>query len=496
MSRLAPLVILLLLAAVPLAAQGSTFFNQRDDQYTLLGLKRAKEAYDIARTEYERQEQLFAANLLSQSALDAARRSLSEAEVNFQQSLLAVLFEQQYVAVMAAVKYQSDGGRKNVRLQLENTSGGSAEYRRLVHLDDELFRALQPEVIHDVYVSLANGDGAIISQPYEAKVEELRYGRPAELEFGLLQDVDAVTVNLAYGQNAQRSVKIFLQKDSSVDRVAVQSEQFSQEVELGASATFDLTLELYSGRTDTYQLAVVGLPSEVHRYFVDPASQARLSQFKFTETTHTRSAALQVFLPDRDSPAVAIDESIPFYVLVIPRQGLEALGTLDGRRWSEDEVAALGVGFVRLELVPRGVGRLRVKAPVLYFQVGPEDEVEVVLEVINEGTRRLDNVELDADPPLGWRKTVAPAVVTGIEAGEEKTVHLRLRPPADVAVGKYETRVRTTSYSDNQPIEAEDKTVTVEIRPAVSIAPSVVLILSLIGLILGVVVFGVRLARR
>ena len=107
---------------------------------------------------------------------------------------------------MTRMEYQSDSGRKNVRLELENTSGGSAEYRRLVRLDDELFRALQPDVIHDVYVSLANDDGAIISQPYEAKIEELRYGRPAELEFGLLQDVDAVTVNLAYGQNARRSV--------------------------------------------------------------------------------------------------------------------------------------------------------------------------------------------------------------------------------------------------------------------------------------------------
>jgi hypothetical protein len=38
--------------------------------------------------------------------------------------------------------------------------------------------------------------------------------------------------------------------------------------------------------------------------------------------------------------------------------------------------------------------------------------------------------------------------------------------------------------------------VTVEIRQEVRLAPTVILILSLIGLILGVVVFGVRLARR
>lgn len=73
---------------------------------------------------------------------------------------------------------------------------------------------------------------------------------------------------------------------------------------------------------------------------------------------------------------------------------------------------------------------------------------------------------------------------------------MRLQPPPDAAVGKYETRVRTTSFSDNQPIEAEDKTVSVEIQPEVSVLPSLVLILTLIGVVLGIVVFGVRLARR
>ena len=481
---------------VPAEAQVGTSFNERDDQYRLLGLKRAQQAFEIARVQLGRQEELFRADLVSASALDEARRLLSEAEVNYQQSLLAVLFEQQYVAVMAAVKYQAEDGRKHVRLSLENTSGGGAELAHLIATDDPLFRSLAPDVVHDVYVSLANDDGAVISQPYEAKLEELRYRQPRMIDFGLLQDVDAVTVRLTYGNNSQRSVKIFLQKDASVDQVVVQSEQFSQEVELGRSASFDLTLELFSGRTDTYKLEVVGLPSEIHRYFEDPASGARLSQFKFTESTQTRSAALEIFLPDRDSEAVPIDEPIPFWVLVVPRQQVEAIGALNGRPYSAEEIANLGVGAVRLELLPRGVGRLRVKAPMLYFPSRRGEEVVVSLDVVNEGTRRLDNVEVVADPPFEWSKVIEPAVIESLAIGEEQTVRLRLRPPAGAAVGRYETRIRTTSFSDNQPIEAEDKTVSVEIKPEVSVAPSLILILLLIGLVLGIVIFGVRLARR
>ncbi len=491
-SALAAAVLVLAGAA---AGQSGTPFNERDDQYRLLGLKRAKEAFEIAQVQYGRQKELLRADLVSQDALDNARRILSEAEVNYQQSLLAVVFEQQYVAVMGAVKYQNGDGRKHVRLTLENTSGGGAELKRLVKLDDELFRSLQADVVHDVYVSLTNDDGVIISQPYEAKLEELRYGAPAGLDFGLLQDLDFVTVQLAYGMSAQRSVKIFLQKDSTVDRVAVQSEQFSQEVELGASATFDLRLELFSGTTDTYKLAVVGLPKEIHRYFVEPASGARLSQFKFTESTQTRSAGLEVFLPDRDSEAVVINEPIPFWVLVVPRHRVDRVPWSD-EDWTEEKIEGLDVGAVRLELLPRGVGELRVKAPLLYFRAAPGTPVEVALDVINEGTRRLDNVELEIDAPFGWEKSVDPPVLASLDIAEERTVRLLLTPPADAVVGKYETRVRTTSFSDNQPIEAADKTVTVEIKPQVSVAPSLLLILGLIGVILGVVVFGVRLARR
>lgn len=479
----------------PTAAQ-SGMFNERDDQYRLLGLKRAKAAFEIAREGYQRQEELHGSNMVSDQALADAKRSLSDAEVNYQQSLLAVLFEQQYVAVMGAVKYQDAQQRKRVRLQLENTSGGGAELKHLIEMEDELFRSLRPDLIHDVYVSLTNEENAIISQPYEAKIEELRYGEPVTIDFVLLQDVDSVTVQLAYGNSAQRSAKIFLQKDQSVDQVVVQSEQFSQEVELSASTTFDLSLELFSGANNTYKLEVVGLPPEIHRYFVDPASGARLSQFKFTESTQTRRAGLQVFLPDRDSETVTINESIPFWVLVIPGDRVAEIGDLRQPSWDQAAVDRLDVGTVRLEIVPRGVGRLRVKAPMLYFQTDPDAGVAVVFDLINEGTRRLDNIELSVDPPLGWAKELEPAVVPSLGIGEEKTVRLTLTPPADAVVGKYETRIRTSSYSDDQPIEAEDKTVTVEIRSQVKVAPSVVLILVLICLILGIVIFGVRLTRR
>jgi hypothetical protein len=477
-------------------AQGSDFFNQRDDQYRLLGLKRAKEAYEVARQDYERQKEMHARELISDNVLEQSRRAFSDAEVNYQQSLLAVLFEDQFVSVPQAVKYQGEDGHKHVRLTLANMSGGTEEFRKLVNIDDELFRSLQPDIIQNVYVSLQNDDNAVISQPYEAKIDELRYGAPREIDFRLLQDLDAVTVVLIYGSGSQRSMKLFLQKDSSVNRVLVQSEQFSQEIELGASARFDLTLELFSGIDNTFALVAVNLPRAVNRFFTGAEGNARLSQVKFTESGRTKDAALEISLPDRPTEEVVMDRSIPFYVLVIPRDRVSQIGDPALRSWTEDQLKALDIGYVRLELIPRGKGEILVRSPQLFHSIQPGESVSMFVDIVNEGSHRLDNTEVRADVPIGWTKTVEPQSVDQIEIGTEARVNLSFTPPEDIAPGKYEVRLRTSATSNSQPITGLDKTVTVEIRPETNVFGTLAIVLVLIGLVGGIVVFGIRLSRR
>ncbi len=479
-----------------LGAQVGVPFNQRDDEYRLLGLKRAKSAYEAAKADLERSRELAEKELISSRELESTRRTFADAEVNYQQSLLAVLFEMQYVTVAGAVKYQATDGRKHVKLTLANASGGSAEYRKLLNIDDALFRSLQPDIVNNVYISLLNDEGAIISQPYEAKISQLTAGKPKTLDFALLQDLDAVTVNLVYGSGTTRSPKIYLQKDASVNKVIVQSEQFSQEVELGGSASFEMTLELFSGLNTNYKLEVVNLPQQINRYFTDRSGQTRLSQFKFTESANTRYAALQIFMPDRPTDAVQMDKAIPFYMLVIPREQRAALGNLQDKIWNETDIQKLNVGYVKLEVVPRGIGRLLVKAPQLYHGIHTDESVIASIHVKNEGSRRLDNVELEADVPLNWDKEIIPPVIESLDIAEEKKFQLKLTPPPGVAVGKYEARVRTTSFSENQPINGEDKTVTVEILAEANVLLTAVIVLTILGLIIGLVVFGIRLSRK
>ncbi|NND72381.1 MAG: hypothetical protein HKN43_12475 [Rhodothermales bacterium] len=498
MTRLVPVLLLAFLLFIPEVAfsQSGSFFNQRDDQYTLLGLKRAKEAYDVAKTDYERQLQLFEKQLISESEKEQARRQFADAEVNYQQSLLAVLFEQQYVTVTKAIKFQGRNGSKRVRLELSNAAGGSAEFQKLINIEDELFRSLQPDIVNNVYVSLLNDEDAIISSPYEAKINELKFGEPSTLYFTLLQDVDVVTVNLIYGSGSERRLKVFLQKDSSVNVAAIQAEQFSQEVELGASTDFPLSLELFSGSQNTFKLDVVNLPSSINRYFLDPTSANRLSQFQFTEGVNTRQAALRVFLPERPTETVSIDDPIQFYALAIPRDRIEEIGDLRDAVMTQEQIEALNVGFVRLELVPRGVGEILVRIPQLFHTIKPSESVDITLEIVNEGSRELNSVQIDVDPPLNWIDSVSPETIPRMEINGEQRVTLNLAPPPDVSPGRYEVRVQTTSLSDDQTIRGEDKTITIQIDQEANVFGTTILVLLIVGLVVGIVIFGIRLTRR
>jgi len=156
----------------------------------------------------------------------------------------------------------------------------------------------------------------------------------------------------------------------------------------------------------------------------------------------------------------------------------------------------LNVGYVALEIVPRGVGEILVRAPQLFHSISPGEDVTVSVEIVNEGTRRLDNIRVEMDPPLNWEERVEPEVMTSLDINEEGRVNLVISPPEDVSPGRYEVRVRTSSLSDDLPIRGEDKTITIQIEQDANVLMSFFIILLIIGVVVGIVVFGIRLSRR
>ncbi len=492
-------ILLVLAAALSTAAAAQNYgnYNPRDDQYRLLGMNRAQAEYENALREYNRQRELRGANLNSEADLERSRTQMEGARVNYLQAALAIVFATPHVVIDRAVKFQR-GDRKFVRLTLR-TENASAEADKLHELiDSTLLRQLNPEEVPNVFVSLKDDSpngGAIISQPYEARIPVLRFGQPVTLEFRLLRDVDAVTVSTMYaGQTQDR--RVFLEKDASANIVTVQSAQLSQEGDLGTEVRYELQLERFTSDASGVRLEVGGLPREIRYEFRDPASGARLTSLRFPEGVTSQRLILALALPQRDGGRFALDRSIPFWAFALDADQAARFAELSRDSLTAAEAASLQAGRVRLELLPRGIGRLEVRAPNLYHEVVRGDSVTLSVTVKNTGSRDVSNVRLTLDVPPEWRATVSPELINDVPIDGEARVQLTIVPPAGIGVGDYDMRLRTDALSAARQVDTEDKTIRVHVDPPANVAGTVLLIGLLLGLVGGVVWFGMKLTKR
>jgi uncharacterized membrane protein len=191
-----------------------------------------------------------------------------------------------------------------------------------------------------------------------------------------------------------------------------------------------------------------------------------------------------------------MDNPIAFFVVVTPRDLLEKFSNPGEENWSEEDLKKLDVGYVRLEMIPRGKGRLLVRTPQLYHAVKPGESARMYIEIMNEGSHRLDNIEIKADLPFNWRKNLSNEVISSLDIGQETRVELEFIPPSDVAVGKYDIRLKIGAVSNNQPVLSEDKNFTVEIQASANVFGTALLTILIVGLVGGIVVFGVRLSKK
>ena len=480
-------------------AQNYGNYNPRDDQYRLLGMTRAQSEYESALRDYERQQQLRTQNLISDADLEHARTNMETARVNYLQAALAIVFATPHVIIDRAIKFQRKDGRPYVRLTLRNESQTSAEGVKLSSIiDSAVLRQLHPDEIPDVFVSLkddAPNGGVIISIPYETRIPVLRFREPVTLEFRLLKDVDAVTVSANYAnQTSER--RVLLEKDATANIVSVESSQFSQEADLGSTATYDLLLERFTSDLSGFRLEVGGLPREIHYEFHDPATGARLTQLRFPEGTTSLHLSLVLTLPLRTAGSFRQDRPISFWALVLDKDAAAQYDRLARDSLTAAAAAAIPAGQARLELIPRGVGALEVHAANLYREIARGDSVVMDLTLKNTGSRIVSDVKLTAEVQPDWRAVITPDLVRTVAIDGEARVHLVLVPPPDVGVGDYDIKIRTDALSADRRVDTEDKTVRVHVAPPTNWLGTVALVVLLIGLVGGMVVFGLKLTRR
>jgi hypothetical protein len=491
---------------------GVTGPSANTEAQRLLELKRLDLALKDAKAKRDRAKTLYDMGLGPEAQYEAAEIGYRQAQVDFQQAFLRLFAEAPRLDVASAIKYQKPDGSKYVRVAVKNNSGVVLDYKLfgISDADVQLPDQMKMRELTDIRVSLKEAaaapnpastqtqapgaiPGAVISDPYSTSIPKLEVGEQKTLDFGLLKDVDALVVGLYYnGREEDR--QIYLEKDPSANIVSMSAEEVSLEADLGGQATYNLHLEQFTKSANPFALLTLNLPQQIARDFTEPASGSRLYQVRFPEGVTSQKLELRLYLPDKVDERVKLDQPLTFWALVMDAAQAQQIDL--ARNYSDLQAEALKCGKVRLQLIPRGVGKIEVSAPSLYQEIRIGETVDLNLAVKNTGTRVVHNIHVSTENPLNWRTFVTPEAVAMLEPNQEDIVKLKVLPPSDVGVGDYEVKIKTDAISNNRKVPTQDQSDRIHVMAPPNVKATAALIGLLLALVGGIVVFGIKLTRR
>jgi hypothetical protein len=490
--------IIAILVAVLVLAWTLIAQTQESQSMKILRLKSAKYSLDLKKADFDRYVKLKEDGLTSEADFAQRQTAYLQAGVDYQQALINFMGSEARISVASAVKFQDRSGKKFVRVSLRYASKELKELANLKISAEELFPLDFMKELKDVYVSLLS-ESKIISDPYEKVVKTLPIESEREVTFQLLKDVESLEVSVSYSGKEEKT-SVFLQKGVSANIVTVNSAQFSQEADLEGTATYDLSLEKFSGEANVFKLEVANLPQQITYEFSDPTTAARLSQIKFSEGITSLKLQLKLYLPKNPDAQVVLDKPMEFFVLAMDNDQTAKLREIEkanpGVAIEPKDIDVLKAGSVKLELIPRGVPKVEVQAVNLYHEIKVGETISMDVTIKNTGTRKLNNIRVFCDLPLNWRVEIKPDLIATLGQNKDEVVNIKFIPPTDVSVGDYEPKIRTDSAAENRRVESEDKIVRIHITSKTNVLGITVLIVLLVGLLVGIVVFGIHLTRR
>ncbi len=469
--------------------------EQNDEVSLLLDLKKAKANYDMAKQKYEDDQRLYNEHAISENEVNKSKNKLLSYEVDYQKLILQLITHQFYVVVEQAVKYQVPNGNKRVKITLRSASEGNAMYLEQLKEHVDIF---SPELysgkIYNIFVSIMDVTNQIIvGSPYEYHIPMMDIGGEVTADFGLLKDVESIQVSLTYN-NKHSKKNIYLRKDASTNMIDISSTQFSQEADLSSSVTYDLFIERFSTSDDIYKLVVLNLPQQITYDFIDDNS--KISQIKFGQGVNHKKISLKIYLPERGDETMKIDEAVRFYVIALTNEDYTKFSNMGLVHIEQEQIRQLPVRSEQLELIPRGKSKIELRVPSFYYEIYPSDSIIMNITVRNVGSRRLDNIKISADIPANWKIKVTPNLIRTLDPEKEQQIHITVIQSFKNCVGAHEIRINAEALTDNRKVSAEEKTIRIQVNAATPIWGTLILLVVLIGMIVGSVIFGLKLSRR
>jgi hypothetical protein len=467
-------------------------------------VEKRKLAMETKLSTYEEIRDLFDQKIGTLDRLNQTQREYQQAKLAYDQALIALeeqrlsfLRDATHISIREAKKYRTPDGRRLVEITLENASNLNQAVSLNPQKTPAEVRALLE--IQNIRVSVRDPNGLMIADPYEVSIASLELGEQRTLTFRLLNDYNEVTVSLRLLDNQQQDMYIVLRRESVQDIPTITSVQFSQEGDLNSRVRFDLILERLAEDEKTFRLAVLNLPKEIPFSFLDPATNASLTQVKFSAETTRQQLALELQIPEKLSRRY-VDETLEFYVFATGQEGFEQIAEAIRQSGAQpvplDRLNAIAGNKERFELIPRGKGALEIVIANRYQEIRTGEQVAVRVELLNPGTLEVEGVHLLLTAPLDWTYTVAPDTIPRILPGEKEPLTITLVPPAGLGVSEYDVRVEAAGYVGNDRIEAQEKDLTIRVEAGAHLVRNALVIGGVIALVVGVAIASIKISRR
>jgi hypothetical protein len=431
-----------------------------------------------------------------------AERQYNEAKFQLDRTRLEFLRDATHITIRQARKYRTLDGRRQVDIVLQNASQLLQAMSLNPDRDEAEIRPLLE--VQNMKVALENSGGTLIAEPYEQVVPSLALGDSVQLTFRLLDDYDDVVVAMTYVDDSEENHYIILRRESMQDLPTINSVQFSQEGDLNTRLRYDLILERLAEDEKTFRLALVNLPREITPSFVDPGTNASLTQVKFSDDVTRQQLNLELQIPEKLSRSF-VDQTIEFYVFITDAAGFARIGELNrqnstggssGNLIPLEEINTIPGNKERFELIPRGRGALESIIANRYQEIRTGEVVLVRIDLLNTGTLEVERAHLVLTPPLDWTWSSDPDTIDRILPGEKEPVNITLTPPEGIGVSEYDVRIEAAGYEGPERIEAQEKDITIRVEERADVIRNALIIGAVIALVIGVAVGSIKVSRR
>lgn len=421
-----------------------------------------------------------------------AQLNYDKAEILLEETKFELLKNAIHLIVAEARKYTSPEGRSMVDIVLEN----QAELHNVLLVNP----ALSPEEartllrVENIYVSLMKGP--IIGEPYELRVSSLEMGERQILTFHLLQEVDDLVVSLHY-LDVREQQPILFARNTTRALPAIAAAQASQVGELGQEALYDLALERPAAAEQIFALALVGLPPRCEGTFADQG--VKVSQVKFADQATKARLSLEIALPASLEPQL-VGQPRAFFALVTEPAEYARINALQaqygGQPIPETEVRKLNARYTRLELTPKGMGRLDLLVDSHVLELGVGETAALNIEILNRGSVPVRDIRALFLGPQGWESTVAPDLVLLLNPGQRLSLHLLAQPAAKLGAGDHDFLISAQGQVGEQHIEAPEEHLTVHLSTPTDWTFNLLLAGALVVLVGALGLVSLRLARN